>query len=242
MHFVALVLKQAAASAAIAEDCSVEGDQTLKGWQRCLGHWQLSVPGMLLQNLRFVQVCWHTYVHRSQDMAVRNLPRSKPAVRAICVSSHLKSCPWLTAAGRCSLAEAYAAVCAPASPVVPWAPAVHSAATRLSSSEAPAGQPQPQPVQGCCGISLLPLERFPGVPTVLCNGVHVLVSVLVTILLTWHQCSDVWLPECLRSVQCMSCGLPLQAPLANLWANRANIGSPTGTAFDPAAEQRNGMQ
>ena len=43
------------------------------------------------------------------------------------------------------------------------------------------------PVQDCCGISLLPLELLPGVPTVLCNGVRVLVSVLVTVLLTWHQ-------------------------------------------------------
>ena len=48
VHLVALVLKQAAASAAMAEECSSEADRLMKGWQRCLGQWQLSVPGALL--------------------------------------------------------------------------------------------------------------------------------------------------------------------------------------------------
>ena len=49
VHLVALVLRQAAAGAAAAdEDASSEAEQLTKGWQRCLGHWQLSVPGALL--------------------------------------------------------------------------------------------------------------------------------------------------------------------------------------------------
>ena len=93
-------------------------------------------------------------------------------------------------------------MCASACPVVAWAPAAHAAATRLASIGA-AHEGAAPPVQGCCGISLLPLALVPGVPTVLCNGVRGLVSVLCfTDCFTQHSQAVMGVSgACLRSAQ-----------------------------------------